>query len=122
MTTVRSYSAATPAPLSRPPAVCSLQLDPTRCSGRISIMSRVQARSSPRLVLVCVLLLLVFAALEATHAHTDARSPASSCAICVSAHANAPALSVHSLPTLRPLARIAVQLETERQTTALKLT
>lgn len=74
------------------------------------------------MALMCVLLLLVFAGLEATHAHADAQRPASSCAICVSAHANAPALTVHSLPTLRPVARIAVQLETERQTTALKRT
>jgi hypothetical protein len=64
----------------------------------------------------------VFTGLEATHFHSDAQPPASSCAICVSAHANAPAIIVYSLPTLRPVARIVVQLETERQTTALKRT
>jgi hypothetical protein len=85
-------------------------------------MSKIPTRSSRRLALMCVLLLLVFAGLEATHAHSDAQRPDSSCAICVSAHANAPALIVHSLPTLRPVARIAVQVETERQTTALKRT
>jgi hypothetical protein len=83
-------------------------------------MGKVQTTGSRRLALVCVLLLLVFAGLEATHAHAGAQRPDSSCAICVSAHANAPALIVHSLPTLRPVARIAAQREPERQTTALK--
>lgn len=85
-------------------------------------MSKVQVEASRYVALICVLLLLVFAGLEATHAHADAKIPASSCAICVSAHASAPALTVHPLPTLRPVARVAVQLETDRQSTALKLT
>ena len=85
-------------------------------------MRNVPTRSSRRLALMCVLLLLVFAGLEATHAHPDTQRADSSCAICVSAHANAPALIVHSLPTLRPVARVAVQLETERPTTPLKRT
>jgi hypothetical protein len=71
---------------------------------------------------MCVLLLLVFAGLEATHAHADAQRPASSCAICVSAHANAPALTLHPLPTLRPVATVAAPLETERPSSAVKLT
>ena len=83
---------------------------------------KVQPGSSRRLALVFVFLLLVFAGLEVTHAHADAQGPASSCAICVSVHANAPALIVHPLPTLRPLARVALQLETQRQSTAPKLT
>lgn len=85
-------------------------------------MGRVQVRSRQRLALVCIFLLLLFAGLEATHVHADAQRPASSCAICVSAHANAPALTVHSLPTLRPVAMLAVPLETRGLSTVVKLT
>lgn len=88
-----------------------------------AVMRRVQLGSSRYIALICVLLLLVFAGLEATHAHADGKVQASSsCAICVSAHASAPALSANPLPTLRPLATIAIQFETERPSTALRLT
>jgi hypothetical protein len=86
------------------------------------MMNQVQAKAGRYLAVVCVLLLLVFAGLEATHAHTDGKIPASSCAICVSAHASAPALTVHPLPTLRPVATLAVPLETRGHSTAVKHT
>ncbi len=84
-------------------------------------MSKVQLGSGKLLALMCVLLLLVFAGLEATHAHADAKLPPGSCAICVSAHANAPALTLHPLPTLLPLATVAVPLDKEHQSTAPRL-
>src|SRR5262245_52852010 len=86
------------------------------------MMRKVQLGSSRRLALMCVLLLLLFAGLEATHAHADGKVQASSCAMCVSAHASAPALTANPLPTLRPLARVAVQFETERPRTAVRFT
>jgi hypothetical protein len=86
------------------------------------MMRKVQLETSRYVALICVLLLLVFAGLEATHAHAGGKVQASSCAMCVSAHASAPALAANPLPTLRPLARIAVQFETERPSTALRLT
>jgi hypothetical protein len=86
-----------------------------------AVMRKVQLESSRVVALMCVLLLLVFAGLEATHAHADGKVSASSCAMCVSAHASAPALTANPLPTLRPVARVAVQFETERPRTALRL-
>ena len=54
------------------------------------------------IALCCILLALLISGLEATHAHTGANAArdASSCAICISAHANAPAIVFGSLPVL----------------------
>lgn len=52
----------------------------------------------------CVFLVLFLAAVEATHAHSEVASVRSSpCAICLSVHANAPAITFHLLPTLSAL-------------------
>jgi hypothetical protein len=49
----------------------------------------------------CLLLILVFSGLEATHAHSDLPSTSSTpCLICLSAHAKAPASTVQLLPVL----------------------
>jgi hypothetical protein len=57
----------------------------------------------------CVLLALLMTGLEATHVHSGASlSPHSACAVCLSVHANAPALAFHFLPALHTLDIIAV--------------
>jgi hypothetical protein len=50
---------------------------------------------------LCVLLVLMFTAIEATHAHSGSSISAGSagCAICVSVHANAPAVAHYCLLT-----------------------
>jgi hypothetical protein len=72
----------------------------------------------------CVLLVLVFAGLEATHSHFDARRAQNSapCAFCVSVHANTPVITVHPLPTLREVEIVAIPLQTEGKSAAPELT
>jgi hypothetical protein len=54
--------------------------------------------------LACISLVLLLAGLEATHAHSDVANVRSSpCAICLSVHANAPAVMVLVMPTLAML-------------------
>jgi len=54
--------------------------------------------------LTCISLVLLLAGLEATHAHSDVASVRSSpCAICLSVHANAPAITLLVMPTLSAL-------------------
>ena len=67
------------------------------------------------IALGCLLLVLVFAGLEATHVHSDAQlaGNASPCAVCISVHANAPAVSFHPLPTLLAVEIVAVPFRTE---------
>jgi hypothetical protein len=62
------------------------------------------------IVLCCLLLVLVFAGIEATHAHSDGKisGQSGSCAVCVTAHASAPAVTFHSLPALLAVAMVAV--------------
>jgi hypothetical protein len=83
------------------------------------VLKRFQLDTGRRVALVCVLLLLMFAVVEATHAHADGKVQAAPCAICVSAHANAPAITVHVLPVLQALATTAVPFQTEGKTTVL---
>lgn len=61
----------------------------------------------------CVLLLLLMVGVEAIHAHRDApRARASSpCAICITVHANAPAVTFHPLPTLSTFETVALVLQ-----------
>jgi len=63
-------------------------------------MRKGQLETGRWLAVICVLLLLVFTGLEATHAHSDARlsGSSSSCALCASAHANALAVDFAPLP------------------------
>ena len=50
----------------------------------------------------CILLVVLMTGVEATHSHSDAVNPRASshCAICISVHANAPAMTSYSLPVL----------------------
>ncbi|HEY6274440.1 MAG TPA: hypothetical protein VIX19_20840 [Terriglobales bacterium] len=60
------------------------------------------ARWRRLLALGCVSLVLLFAGLAATHFHSDAQIACGSrpCAICISLHSNAPAVTAHSLDVL----------------------
>jgi hypothetical protein len=63
----------------------------------------------------CLVLALLMATLEATHAHSGPGSAraTSHCAICISVHANAPAIAFHPLPTLCALEAATTPLEPE---------
>ena len=67
------------------------------------------------LALVCVGLALLFAGLESIHTHADAKLVSSSapCAICISIHSNAPAVTLHLLPTLLPVQAVPAVREAE---------
>jgi hypothetical protein len=69
------------------------------------------------MALGCILLVLLFAGLEATHMHPDARLARSSepCAVCISVHANAPAVTFHPLPTLLAVESLAVPFRVEHK-------
>lgn len=62
------------------------------------------------LVFCGLLLILVFAGIEAMHAHPDGNLSGQSghCALCITVHANATAVTFHPLPALRAVAMIAV--------------
>ncbi|HEY6936278.1 MAG TPA: hypothetical protein VI424_03950 [Terriglobales bacterium] len=62
------------------------------------------------IVLCSLLLVLVFAGIEATHAHADGKisGQSGSCAVCVTVHASAPAVTFHPLPALRAVAMVAI--------------
>jgi len=73
-------------------------------------------RTPVRLIaLGCIALLLFVAAAEAVHNHSNAAVARNSapCVICVTAHAKAPAITVHVLPVLHAVESIAVLSETE---------
>jgi hypothetical protein len=63
----------------------------------------------------CIFLVLLMVGVEATHAHRDAASPRTSspCAICISVHANAPAVAFHPLPTLSALETLAIAFQAQ---------
>jgi|SRR5690349_19744162 len=58
---------------------------------------------------LCLVLVLTFTALESTHSHPDASASgrSGSCAVCISVHANAPALTVHTFQVLLSIERVA---------------
>jgi len=57
----------------------------------------------------CLLLVLVFSGLEASHAHSDLRKSSSiPCVVCVSAQAQAPTLAMDALPVLLAVATLAI--------------
>jgi len=65
--------------------------------------------------MICVLLALVMTGVEAMHAHTDASISGSSspCAICLSAHAKAPTITVEFLPLICTVETVAVTYESQ---------
>jgi hypothetical protein len=70
-------------------------------AGTVNQKSRLMSGPWQRcMALGCLLLVLAFAGLEATHAHSDAQMARSSspCALCISVHANSPAVIAYALP------------------------
>src|SRR5262245_31936097 len=79
-------------------------------------MSKSQLETGRRLALACVFLLLVFTSLEATHIHGQASSlggASSSCALCVSAHGNAMAITFVPLPVPMIVEAVAAPLHVQ---------
>ena len=65
--------------------------------------------------LVCVVLVLFMAGLEATHSHSDvavARN-SSPCVICLTTHANAPTVTIYLLLVFHAVEAFTVPYETE---------
>lgn len=62
------------------------------------------------MALTCIAMVLVFCGLEATHAHADARLTRNSapCAVCISGHAKAPAVTFLALPLLMTVEIVAI--------------
>jgi hypothetical protein len=77
--------------------------------------SQFASRGIRQWALACVLLALLMVGVEATHVHPDAASARTSslCAICISVHANAPAVAFHPLPALTAVETVAIAFQTE---------
>ena len=73
------------------------------------------------IALSCVLLVLLISGLEATHLHSGASSSSNPCVICISAHANAPAVVFHPLPVLYAVDVVAIPFQTEGKSTSPEL-
>lgn len=74
-------------------------------------LRHIERKALPQWIAVaCVLMALLFAGLESTHIHGSARSgnTGGPCAVCISAHANAPTVAPQSLPVLLTVAIVAV--------------
>jgi len=69
------------------------------------------------IALLSLCLVLIFVGLETTHAHPsgDLARGSSPCAICIAVHANAPALTTHSLPVLFTVERMTVLFRAEHK-------
>ena len=67
------------------------------------------------IALVCVLLALVMTGVEAMHSHSESALSANSapCAICLSAHAKAPTVTVQLLPLVYTVETVAVPYKSE---------
>jgi hypothetical protein len=78
--------------------------------------SQFEHRKLMRLIaMVCIVLALFVAGLEATHSHSDgavARN-SSPCAICLSVHANAPTVTVYLLLVFHSVEAFTVPYETQ---------
>lgn len=89
-----------------------------RCGDKASVIGNGQLEN-PRwqrwIALGCIVLVALFAGLEATHAHSDAQPARSSspCAVCISVHANAPAVTSHPLPVLFTAEAVAIPFRAE---------
>jgi hypothetical protein len=75
-----------------------------------------ETRKQTRLIaMVCIVLALFVAGLEATHFHSDdAVAPSSSsCVVCLSVHANAPTVTVYLLLVFHSVEAFTVPYETQ---------
>jgi hypothetical protein len=78
--------------------------------------SQFETRKLMRLLaMVCIVLALFVAGLEATHSHSDAAvaRDSSPCVICLSVHANAPTVTVYLLLVFHSVEAFTVPYETE---------
>jgi hypothetical protein len=75
------------------------------------------------IAMICVLLALVMTGVEATHAHSEAAMSRNSapCAICLSAHAKAPTITVQLLPLIYAVETVAVTYESQGKSPAPEL-
>jgi hypothetical protein len=64
---------------------------------------------------LCLVVILVFTGVEAVHVDHDSNTP---CLICISAHANAPAVIVHVLPVLLAVEILPILYEIDGQSIA----
>ena len=72
----------------------------------------------------CLVLVLLFAAVEAVHVHSDlalSRHSGTSCLICISAHANVPTVTVDSLAVSFAVAAMVVPYAVEAKGIASRL-
>lgn len=76
------------------------------------------------MALGCLFLLLAFVGLEATHAHSDGELARSSspCAVCISVHANSPAVTAQPLPVLFAVEAVTLPFRVEGKAIAPELT
>lgn len=67
------------------------------------------------IAMVCIVLVLFVAGLEATHSHSDAAVARNSspCVICLSVHANAPTVTVYLLLIFHSVEAFTVPYETQ---------
>ncbi|HZD09129.1 MAG TPA: hypothetical protein VE176_12820 [Candidatus Limnocylindrales bacterium] len=78
--------------------------------------TQVESRKLMRLIaLLCIVLALFVAGLEATHSHSDAAvaQSSSTCVICLSVHANAPTVTVYLLLVFHSVEAFTVPYETQ---------
>lgn len=78
--------------------------------------SHFETRKLMRLIaMVCIVLALFVAGLEATHSHSDAdlARNSSPCVICLSVHANAPTVTVYLLLVFHSVEAFTVPYETQ---------
>jgi len=78
--------------------------------------SQFETRKLMRLMaLVCIVLALFVAGLEATHSHSDSTVARNSspCVICLSVHANAPTVTVYLLLVFHSVEAFTVPYETQ---------
>jgi hypothetical protein len=76
------------------------------------------------MALICLFLVLAFAGLEATHAHSDAQMARSSspCTLCISVHASSPAVVAHNVPIIFAVEAVTLPLRAEGTGIAVELT
>jgi hypothetical protein len=78
--------------------------------------SQFESRKLTRLIaMVCIVLALFVAGLEATHSHSDSAVARNSspCVICLSVHANAPTVTVYLLLVFHSVEAFTVPYETQ---------
>ena len=78
--------------------------------------SQFETRKLMRLIaMVCIVLALFVAGLEATHSHSDSAVARNSspCVICLSVHANAPTVTIYLLQVFHAVEALTLPYETQ---------